>query len=132
MTRHITIAITDERKLHGVQKELNDAFPDLKIEFFARPHSSSGTPSKKFVKGISRKISDCRIIHTEGHIELNSAMTVRELEDVFRDKFGLSVQLFCKSDRDWIEIAATATWTLEKQNGQCKVWNEVDLIKKAN
>jgi len=129
MTKHINITINDDRKLYAIKKEFNSIFSDLKIEFFARPHLKAGTSSKKFVKSNSRTIADCRIIHTEGHVEINPAMTIMALEDLFRDKFGLSIQIFCKSDGKWLKIAATDTWTLAKQNGHCEAWNKLDVLK---
>jgi hypothetical protein len=43
-------------------------------------------------------------------------MTVGELEQSFRDIYGLATQVFRKSGNNWIETTETVDWTLEKQN----------------
>lgn len=129
MTKRISITINDNRKIFAVRKEFNDVFPDLQIEFFGKPHTQSGAASGKIIKSGSAKISSCRTTHSEGHIEINPEMTVSELCDIFRDKYGITVKLFCKSENRWIEFPATETWTLSKQSKQCGVLNEMDVVK---
>jgi hypothetical protein len=45
-------------------------------------------------------------------------MTVTELESRFNTIYGLSVQLFRKSGRAWLETTVTDGWTLEEQNNE--------------
>ncbi len=129
MNKLVRITINDNRKIFAIRKEFNDVFQDLQIEFFGKPHTSSGRASGKIIKSGLAKISGCRTIHSEGHLELNPEMTVSELCGLFRDRFGITVKLFCKSENRWIEFPATETWTLNKQNKQCEVLNELDTIK---
>jgi hypothetical protein len=127
MDKLIVIKINDDRKIFAIRKEFNNAFPDLQIDFFGKPHSKSGAPSKKVIKSGLARISDCRTTHSEGHLEINPEMTVRDLCDIFRDKFGISVQLFCKSENKVLEFPATESWTLNKQNKQCETLNTLDM-----
>ena len=127
MHKPITITINDDRKIFAIRKEFNTAFPDLQIEFFGKAHSKSGAPSKKIIKSGVAKISSCRTTHSEGHLEINPEMTVSELCGMFRDKYDISVQLFCKSENKMIEFPATETWTLNKQNTQCETLNTLDM-----
>jgi hypothetical protein len=129
MVKTAKLTINDNRKIFAIRKEFNDAFPDLQMEFYGKPHTKSGKASDKIIKSGLAKISASRTIHTEGHIELNPEMTVRELCDIFRDQYGITIKLFCKSENRWIEFPATETWTLNKQNKQCEVLNEIDILK---
>jgi hypothetical protein len=43
-------------------------------------------------------------------------MLVSELENLFEDKFKLSVQVFRKSGKSWLETTFTDGWSLKKQN----------------
>ena len=85
MTKQIIITINDKRKLFAIKKEFNTAFPALKMEFLAKPHTKTGASSKKFIRSNFNTIADCRTTHNEGHVEINPEMTARELEDNFRD-----------------------------------------------
>ena len=50
-----------------------------------------------------------------GSIMLKDSIIVSELEELFKDHFGLSVQVFLKS-RSWIQTTVTDDWTLRDQN----------------
>ncbi|HTB30584.1 MAG TPA: hypothetical protein VK808_01070 [Bacteroidia bacterium] len=110
------ITINDERKIFAVQKEFSDMFPFLKLEFFSKSNKGGGAPSSKLMKHISKTIAECRTIHSAGHIKIRPQMTVGEVEQNFRDVFGLSVQVFRKYADNWMQITNTENLSLEKQN----------------
>ena len=119
------IAINDSRKIVAIQEEFNHIFPYLKLEFFAKPHQAFGASSKKLIKRTSNSIKDCRTIHTHGEITITPNITVNELEQRFADVYGLSVQVFRKSGRSWLETSVTDGWTLEEQNSQGRDLSEM-------
>ena len=43
-----------------------------------------------------------------------------ELEKIFKDQFGLAVQVFRKSGNLWLETTMTDNWTLQQQNNHGK------------
>jgi hypothetical protein len=47
-------------------------------------------------------------------------MSSADLEEIFNDNFGLTVQLYRKSGKEWLAVTATDKWTLEQQNDQGK------------
>lgn len=112
------ISINDHRKIYAIQEDFNKLFPYLKIEFFAKPHTSGGQSSKKYMKSSSKTLGECRTIHNKGSISISPEMTVDELERRFMDVYGLSVQVFRKSGKVWLETSVTDGWTLAKQNAQ--------------
>jgi hypothetical protein len=122
------ITITDQRKIFAVQKEFSDMFPFLKLEFFSKPHTGIGAPSKKLMKHISKTIADCRTIHSEGHVTIQPNMTLGELEQGFRDVFGLSLEVFRKSGEDWLEASENSDWTLERQNEEGRKLNKPQSV----
>lgn len=81
------ITINDQRKIFAVQKEFNEMFPYLILEFYSKPNKRGGSPSKKPMKHISKTIADCRTIHSSGNITIQPQMTVGELEQSFRDVY---------------------------------------------
>jgi hypothetical protein len=121
------ITINDHRKIFAIQKEFSDAFPFLKLEFFSRSNISSGAPAKKLMKHISRTIAECRTIHTSGHITIQPNMTVGELEQSFRDVYGLSLEVFFKTGDTWQEASENNDWTLEEHNEEGKKLNKEEI-----
>lgn len=112
------ITINDNRKIFAIQEEFNSAFPYLKLEFFAKPHTVGGGSAKKLIRHSSKTLGECRTVHNKGHITITPQMTVAELEQRFSDAYGLGVQVFRKSGKVWLETTVTDSWTLEQQNNE--------------
>jgi hypothetical protein len=112
------ITISDQTQIQQIQEEFNRCFPYLRLEFFSRPHKPGASSSKKQMKGNVKSIGECRTIHKKGRLSISPVMTVNDLEQVFSETYGLSVQVFRKSGKVWLETTATDGWTLEEQNRQ--------------
>ena len=122
------IIINDHRKIFAIQKEFSELFPNLKIEFFSRPYRAGGASPKKLMKHPSKTLGECRIAHTKGMLSITPGMTVADLEENFRDIYGLSAQVFRRSGKTWLETTATDGWTLEEQNTQGETFSVEELI----
>lgn len=122
------IEINDNRKVYAIQEEFNKAFPFLKLEFFSKPHKKGGASPKQFVTESSKLVGDCRTIHESGEISITPQLTVGELEERFASVYGLSVQVFRKSGKVWLETTETDNWTLEKQNDEGKELSRTHLL----
>lgn len=110
--------INDNRKISAIQEEFNSAFPYLKLEFFDSPHSSGAPSAKASIRKSNQTLGECRRIHTSGEFEIDAQMTVSDLEQGFINVYGLSVQVFRKSGKVWLETTVTDGWTLLEQNKQ--------------
>jgi hypothetical protein len=110
------IEISDIQVIADIQEEFNKAFPYLKIEFFSKPHKERAGTAKKYILPNTKTLGQCRTIHNNGSIVIKPKMTVMEIEMEFNNKYGLSVQLFRKSGRAWLETTVTDGWSLEEQN----------------
>jgi hypothetical protein len=105
--------------LSSVQKKFNEAFPYLKLEFFKRPDTSKKVPPKEELLRPDEVAS--RYVAANGspiNIDIDNKMTVAGLEDEFRAKTGLGVQVFRKFGSVWVETILTNDWTLEQQNSE--------------
>jgi hypothetical protein len=116
--REMKITITDRRKIFAIQKEFSALFPFLKLEFFAKSSKPGGGASTKLVKEPSKTLGDCRTIHNTGELTITPNMTVKSLEQNFRDIYGLTVQVLRKSGKAWLETTVTDGWSLKEQNEQ--------------
>lgn len=110
------ITINDHRKIFAVQKEFSEMFPFLKLEFYAKPAKQGGMASMKLMKHISKTIAECRTVHSPGNLTIQPQMTPGELEQNFRDVYGLSAHVFRKAGNVWVEADSNESLTLEKQN----------------
>lgn len=111
------IRINDKQEIQAVQKEFNTVFPYLKIEFFTIAHQpGAGTSKKNLIQHKTKTLGECRTIRNKGKINITPDMTVTELEQKFNKAYGLSVQVFRRSGKAWLETTVTDSWTLEAQN----------------
>lgn len=118
------IAINDQRRISGIQAEFNQVFPFLKLEFFSAPHVPGGFNPKTELCARHKTLGECRQTHTTGDLVITPSMTVSELEQIFRNSYGMGVQVFRKSGKVWLETTVTDGWTLQEQNRQGKELSE--------
>lgn len=111
--------IDNQKSITEIQKEFSSLFPFLKIEFFKNSHHVFEGNSKK---ELTHKITH---LNKPGELNINELMTVAELEQTFKDQFGLNVQVFRKHGNSWIETTVTDSWTLKKQNEEGKTLSEL-------
>ncbi len=128
----MVIKISNDRKLSGLQADFNALFPYLKIEFFKTPHKIGEASSKNLIYENSRFVRDCRLQSKEGELKFSEKTTVIELEEQFKNSFGLSAQVFRKSGNVWLETSATDSWTLRQQNDEGAELSRQIRVSKEN
>lgn len=116
MEQVMHLQISHNKKISALQKEFNEFFPFLKLEFFHHRHGVFKGSSRKDMADTDLTLGFLNRKHASGVIILKPGMKVSELEDVFKNNFGLSAQVFRKSGKTWIETTVTDDWTLEQQN----------------
>lgn len=128
------ITISDNRLIEQVQDEFSKNFPFLKIGFFNRAHRPGQGTAFSHLRSHQKTIGECRTLRNEGELIINPKMTVAELEQKFREIYGLNVQVFRKSGAVWLETTVTDGWTLEQQNIQGEALSRLscDIEKAAN
>lgn len=114
----MNIHIADDLSIRDIQKTFSEKFPYLKLEFFSRPHQNGKGSEKKYMRSNDAMLRDFRLVHSDGELSIADEMSVSELEGLFREHFGLYVQVFRRSGRLWLETTATDNWTLKVQNEQ--------------
>ena len=126
------IVITDNRKIQQLQEQFSAAFPFLKLEFFSKPHKPGAGTAARLRKPVDKTIGECRRKTNRGHLNIDPDMTVAELEQRFRDTYGLNVQVFRKSGKVWLETTVTDGWTLDEQNRQGEMLSSLVLRPSDN
>lgn len=120
---NMEMVINKQKKLKQIQDEFQKQFPFLKLEFYSGFHKQNeGSERKTLLEGDLTVGEACKLT-AEKIITINENMKVSELEKAFKDIFGLSVQVFRKSNNLWLQTTITDGWSLEKQNQNAKEMN---------
>ena len=108
--------ITDDKKVSEIQREFNQKFPSLKLEFYNEHHEAhEGSPNKELIDA-RKTIGEIRSIHNSGDMSINGNLKVASLEQQMHEKYGLNVQVWRKSGGIWLQTTSTDNWTLAEQN----------------
>ena len=110
------LRIAPNRLISDLQKDFNNAFPFLKIEFFQNRNPQLPAFTIRQILPHNKRIVDGQTAVTDGDIEVNSQMKVKELEKIFKDQFSLVAHVFRRSGNLWLETTMTDDWTLGQQN----------------
>lgn len=107
------ISIRADRSIGDVQKDFTRAYPFLKLDFYKVNKKAKYTTAEKLDGRLSLRSYG---LLKEGNLALHDSMTVLELERLFREGFGVYVQVSRKSGILWLETTMTDNWTLQQQN----------------
>ena len=111
------LEINGERTISELQKDFSGAFPYLKIEFYRNGLKRKERYAASKMIAPSSLLRDAWVYKKEkGELKLSAEMSVTEFENAFMDEFGLSVQVFRRSGKLWLETTVTDSWTLKQQN----------------
>ena len=107
------ITINDHRKIFAIQEEFNNVFPNLVIEFHAKGSKDGSAQSSHLVKH-DRLLGECRTAHNKGEITITPNTTVGDLKNDFRDIYGLTAEVFRRSEKG--RVATGDKHTLDEEN----------------
>lgn len=119
------LTIKKESTVGELKNQFALLFPNLKLEFFATPHScGQGSPA-------SHQLPDDTLLcatgtgDKPGRVAFEPGATVAQFEQAMHKRFGLSVQVFRRSGTLWLQSTKTDRMPLEEQNK----WN-MDAVQK--
>lgn len=116
-TPDMHLAIFADRKISEIQEEFSQEYPFLKIEFFKNGEVRKERYPAHLMIANQFSLKEAWFKNKkEGYMNISESMTVSELENIFMDSYGLSVQVFRKSGNLWLETTMTDGWTLKQQN----------------
>ncbi|OQP40801.1 hypothetical protein A4H97_14395 [Niastella yeongjuensis] len=111
------LSIYGERLITDVQNQFASVYPFLKIEFFKNVDFSKNIYPRQRQIAHSLQLKDAWIWKKgEGELLIDDVMTVSDLENTFKNQFGMAAQVFRRSGNIWLETSITNGWTLKQQN----------------
>ena len=103
-------------KLSQIAADFSRHYPYLKIEFYKKSHHwHEFTPIHTMVDH-SLSVSDITSHTGNIEIEIHFWNKVGTIEQVFKNKAGINIQIFRKFKDSWIQTVGTDDLTLEEQN----------------
>jgi hypothetical protein len=107
----MTLNLLFHKTIRDVQEDFNKAYSFLKIEFFK--NIEAGFSRRQLSNSITIMAAG---LTSRGDITLTDEMTVGQLENTFKEKFGLNIQVSRRCGSLWLETTMTDKWTLKQQN----------------
>jgi len=110
----MVLQLLKTRSVADVQHDFSREYPFLRIDFFREVGGRLGSLLKQKLNKTVKLSSSGKF--REGELEIYESMTVGQLEEAFRERFGLNMQVSRKSGPVWLETTVTDKWTLKQQN----------------
>lgn len=110
------LLIKDTMSIRDLQLAFNNLFPFLKLEFFRNGAVLEKMYSLNKLLPQGSTIGEIWKKKEAAEIDINENTRVKDLEETFMDKFGLTIQIFRRSGNLWLETTMTDNWTLKQQN----------------
>ena len=110
------LTITPDHMISEIQAEINAVYPYLTLNFFTLHHRKNEMSSMDLLINADTYLKSVDTGLEEGSVAIHPEVTVAELEKKFRQRFGLSAQVFRKCGEAWLETTSTDGWTLGEQN----------------
>ena len=110
------LSINDNKFIIDLQEKFNECFPYLKIEFFSRTCIPPKMPVFNQLLPANLRLGDVRKSHEPGLLDIKSYQKTGEVEQAFKQMFGLNVQVFRKEYDQWVKTTHTKNLTLQQQS----------------
>ncbi len=111
------IKIERNTTIGDIQKAFNREFPLLSLRFFDARAAKENMFARKFlITDTSLSVAEAGRYSGDGEVDIRGSVKTGELEQDFRDHFGLLAQVFRKAGLQWIETSSTDDHTLDEQN----------------
>lgn len=108
--------ISRQKTVKDIQEEFSSMFEGLKIEFYESKHVKNTGSTENDQIDPSTPINEINPNLSSSEIILNGDNTVAQFEEEMKNKFGLNVQVFRRSNTLYLQTISTDNWTLNTQN----------------
>jgi len=121
--------VANNKQLADLQKEFEQQFPYLIIQFYNAPYQRGRSCNKSFLLDPKLTVGSVRQNNNTGYFTLDEKMAVGSFEQLLWDLYGLHVQVFRKSYGKWLQTWATDNWSLQDQNQRSQIRGDISAKK---
>jgi len=110
--------INNNKTMNQIKQEFSLLFPNLKLEFYNSKHDKKkGSPIKDRIKD-NLHLGSVRKSKNEGIFMITPKMKVSSLEQSFETYYGIHIQVYRRSGKQWLQTIETDDWSLALQNNE--------------
>jgi hypothetical protein len=110
------IEINDNTTIREIQETFSAYYPFLQIRFYDTPHKKYEASAEEDQIYTARTIGDIKKTHISSLLEIQPRYKVAQVEREFMERFGISVQILCKDDDNWVQTTGMDDFTLKELN----------------
>jgi hypothetical protein len=122
------LIIHDKLTIEDLQERFSLCFPYLKIEFYKKPYHCKAASSENDRIDPKCRIGDVRKNHNLGQLEIKSFNLIGKVENEFKDRFGLYIQIYRNKNGGWIQTKSTESCLLKEQ-GSFSEYAKVSILQ---
>ncbi len=110
------IEINDQTRLNDIGEVFSDFYPFLQLQFYRKQHKKYEASAENDLLPAESVVSDSRKTHVSGLLEILPSYKTADVENEFRERFGLSVQVLRKEKEGWVQTTGMDDFTLKELN----------------
>ena len=110
------LQVEDNMTIDELQDRFAQCFPQLRIEFYSKPHKRFAPSDRRYQLNKSDRIGNIRQNHNKGSLEIKSWQTVAKVEKELKDVYGLNAQIFRYDDGKPVQTTLSDELTLREQS----------------
>lgn len=105
-----------EKTIGEIKREFSHTFPYLRIEFFQKNNEGYNWFNQQNKLSDNTSIGDIQGVLKEGVVDITPDKTVKEVEQIFENRFSLPVHLYYRRAKGLWTETTDHHLTLQKQN----------------
>ena len=109
------IDITNARTIREIQEDFQKEYPFLRLVFYKPSKAKNPTQAAQIISG-DIAIGLIRRIQADNELNIEPDRSVEEIENDFKNIFGLHAEILRRTGNTWIQTSLTRHWSLERQN----------------
>jgi hypothetical protein len=106
----------DSTSIDDLQEKFSGFYSNLRLAFFKGPHGRFEESDENSILPPDSKLGDIRKNHEHGEWEIHSYMKSGDLEQIFKKRYGLNVQVLFKDGLEWKQTADLDHLSLQELN----------------
>ncbi len=130
------ITLNTQTSIKQIQESFANRFPFLKIEFFIDANNDSINTANEMIKDPNLTLGSLAKQNINTNIEIHGTHTINELEQLFKNSFGVIAQVFYKRNNNWLVTSTSDKLTLnelnQKAEDNAKPINEEGMVDAAD
>ena len=130
------ITLNTQTSIKQLQESFANRFPFLKIEFFIDANHDGINTANEMIKDHNLTLGSLSAQNINTNLEIHGTHTITELEQLFKNNFGVIAQVFYKRNNNWLVTSTSDKLTLnelnQKAEDHAKPVNEEGMVDAAD